>query len=309
MSGMKKKSLLRKMRNNILVLGAFILVVVFCTIVLRETLWSNTNQMGLALVENYTSSEESGIRTCEAILEISVNYIEQREKEDISITELREGLYPFMDGLNEVYGEENIQIYGKAFDASEIVSNDPKLGELSKYNFLEAGYYQEAVDAGGEVYISPVYIDYVTELPVITMCKVIPATGSYLAIDLKLSFFDLANENLLLPDDSSYYLVDENKNLLYYKSCWDYERDEFQELVNSYIESANCNNSSHVLENLTPMDGIVRNVYFHHLDNGWTGLLTIPRDKILSSSDTFYYICTVLIVLGAAVFLFQLVRE
>ena len=309
MSGMKKKSLLRKMRNNILVLGAFILVVVFCTIVLRETLWSNTNQMGLALVENYTSSEESGIRTCEAILEISVNYIEQREKEDISITELREGLYPFMDGLNEVYGEENIQIYGKAFDASEIVSNDPKLGELSKYNFLEAGYYQEAVDAGGEVYISPVYIDYVTELPVITMCKVIPATGSYLAIDLKLSFFDLANENLLLPDDSSYYLVDENKNLLYYKSCWDYERDEFQELVNSYIESANCNNSSHVLENLTPMDGIVRNVYFHHLDNGWTGLLTIPRDKILSGSDTFYYICTVLIVLGAAVFLFQLVRE
>ncbi len=130
MSGMKKKSLLRKMRNNILVLGAFILVVVFCTIVLRETLWSNTNQMGLALVENYTSSEESGIRTCEAILEISVNYIEQREKEDISITELREGLYPFMDGLNEVYGEENIQIYGKAFDASEIVSNDPRLTSI-----------------------------------------------------------------------------------------------------------------------------------------------------------------------------------
>lgn len=309
MSGIKKISLLRKMRNNILVLGAFILVVVFCTIILRETLWSNTNQMGLALVENYTSSEESGIRTCEAILEISVNYIEQREKEGISITELREGLYPFMDGLTEVYGEENIQIYGKAFGASEIVSNDPELEELSKYNFLEAGYYQEAIDAGGEVYISPVYIDYVTELPVITMCKVIPATGSYLAIDLKPSFFDLANENLVLPDDSSYYLVDENKNLLYYKSCWDYERDEFHELVNSYIDSANCNNSRHVLENLTPMDGIVRNVYFHHLDNGWTGLLTIPRDKILSGSDTFYYICAVLIMLGAAVFIFQLVRE
>lgn len=59
MSGMKKKSLLRKMRNNILVLGAFILVVVFCTIVLRETLWSNTNQMGLALVENYNNFSES----------------------------------------------------------------------------------------------------------------------------------------------------------------------------------------------------------------------------------------------------------
>ena len=85
MNGNRKISLLGKMRNNILVLSAFILVVVFCTVILRKTLWSNTNQMGLTLVENYTSSEESGIRTCEAILEISVNYIEQREKEDISI--------------------------------------------------------------------------------------------------------------------------------------------------------------------------------------------------------------------------------
>ncbi|MDE5938701.1 MAG: response regulator [Lachnospiraceae bacterium] len=308
MSKVKKTSLIRKMRNNILVLGSFILVVLFCTVILRQTLWSNTNQMGMALVENYTSSEESGIRTCEAILEISVNYIEQREKEDISIEELREGLYPFMDGLSKMYGEENIQIYGRAFNATEVVSNDPELEEIFKYNFLEAGYYQEAVAAGGEVYISPVYIDYMTELPVITLCKVIPATGSYLAMDLMPAFFDLANENLVLPEDSSYYLVDETGGLLYYKSCWDYEREEFQELVDSYMASAGGSNN-HVLANLTPMDGIVRNVYFHYLDNGWTGLLTIPKDKILSGYDTFYYICAVLIVLGVAVFFFQLVRE
>lgn len=308
MSGMKKMSLFRKMRNNILVLSAFILVVVFCTIILRETLWSNTNQMGLALVENCTSSEAGSIRTCEAILEISVNYIEQREKEDISIEELREGLYPFMDGLTKVYGEENIQIYGKTFNATEIVSNDSELEEIYKYNFLEAGYYQEAVAAGGEVYISPAYTDYVTGLPVITLCKVVPSTGSYLAIDLMPSFFELANENLILPDNSSYYLVDEKGELLYYQSCWDYERDKFQELVDSYIASAS-GSSNQVLENLTPMDGIVRNVYFHHMDNGWTGILTIPRDQILSGSDTFYYICAILIVLGFAVFIFQIIRE
>lgn len=185
----KEKLLIRKMRNNILVLSAFILVVVFCTIILRRTLWSNTNQMGLSLVENCTSSEKSGIHACEVVLEIGVNYIEQREKEDITIEELREGLYPFMDGLIDTYGEENIQIHGKTFNATEIVSNDPELKKLAKYNFLEAGYYQEAVAAGGDIYISPVYTDYASGLPVITLCKVVPATGSYLAIDLKPSFF------------------------------------------------------------------------------------------------------------------------
>lgn len=310
MNRYKNMSLMRKMRNNILVLGVFILVIVFCTIILRRTLSSNTNQMGLSLVENCTASEQSGINACEVVLEIGANYIEQREQENISIGELREGLYPFMDGLIDTYGEENIQIYGKTFNATEIVSNDPELRELAKYNFLEAGYYQEAVAAEGEIYISPIYTDYATGLPVITLCKVVPATGSYLAIDLKPSFFELMNEKLVLPEDSSYYLVDEQGTLVYYKSCWDYDSEKFQELVDSYIESTGYNgNNSRVLENLTPMDGIVRNVYFHHMDNGWTGILTIPRDQILSGSDTFYYICAVLIVLGFAVFAFQLVRE
>lgn len=306
----KKMSLIRKMRNNILVLSAFILVVVFCTIILRRNLWSNTNQMGLSLVENCTASEQSGINACEVVLEIGTNYIEQREQEDISIEELREGLYPFMDGLIDTYGEENIQIYGKTFHATEIVSNDPELRELAKYNFLEAGYYQEAVAADGEIYISPVYTDYATGLPVITLCKVVPATGSYLAIDLKPSFFESMNEKLVLPEDSSYYLVDEQGILVYYKSCWNYDGEKFQELVDSYIESAGQNgNNSQVLENLIPMDGIVRNVYFHHMDNGWTGILTIPKNQILSGSDTFYYICAVLIIVGIAVFVFQLFRE
>lgn len=310
MNEKKEKLIIRKMRNNILVLIAFIFVVLFCAIVLRRTLSSNTNQMGLSLVENCTSSEKSGIHACEIVLEIGVNYIEQREKEDISIEELREGLYPFMDGLIDTYGDENIQIYGKILNTTEIVSNDPALKELTKYNFMEAGYYQEAVAAGGEIYISPVYTDYATGLPVITLCKVVPATGSYLAIDLKPSFFEHVNEKLVLPEDSSYYLVDEQRTLLYYKSCWNYDKETFQELVDSYIESAdNEGGISQVLENLEPMDGIVRNVYFHRMDNGWTGILTIPRDQILSGSDTFYYITAVLIAMGIAVFVFQFVRE
>lgn len=310
MNSNKEKSLIKKLRNNILVLGAFILVVVFCTIILRRTLSSNTNQMGLSLVENCTASEQSGIHACEVILEIGVNYIEQREQEDITIQELREGLYPFMDGLIDTYGEENIQIYGKTFNATEIVSNNPELMELAKYNFLEAGYYQKAAAAGGEIYISPVYTDYMTGLPVITLCKVVPATGSYLAIDLKPSFFELMNEKLVLPKDSSYYLVDEQGVLVYYKSCWDYDSEKFQELVDNYIESADYNGgNSQVLENLMPMDGIVRNVYFYHMDNGWTGILTIPKDQILSGSDTFYYICVLLIMVGFAVFVFQIFRE
>ncbi len=305
----KKIRLLRKMRNSIIVLSAFILLIALCTSILQKTLWDNTNQMGLTLVENYTSAEESNIRTCEAVLDICVNYIEEREKEDISIEELREGLYPFMRGLTEMYGSENIQIYGKTFNVTGILSSDPVISALGDYDVTGRDYYQRAVEAPGEIYISPVYTDAVTELPIVTMCKVVPETGSFLAIDLLPGFFELANEELALPQNASYYLVGSKGSLIFYRSCWDYQYEEFQDLVDNYIEDANCNKKNHVLENITPSDGIVRNVYFHHMDNGWTGILTIPRDEILSGTDTFQRISIMLILLGVAVFVFQVFRE
>jgi len=305
----KKIQLLGKMRNNIIVFCAFILIVLLCTFILRNTLWDNTNQMGLTLVENYTSSQESNILTCEAILNICVNYIEEREKEDVSIEELRKGLYPFMRGLTDIYGSDNIQVYGKTFNSAEILSNDPVIEAMKDYDFTDKDYYRGALKAAGDIYISPAYTDAATGLSVVTMCKVVPETGSFFAIDLKPNCFEKNNEDLVLPQNASFYLVGSEGSLLYYKSCWNYQRDEFQALVDSYVEDAQCNKKNHVLENITPKDGIVRNVYFHHMDNGWTGILTIPRDEILSGTDTFRNICAVLILLGVAVFLFQTDRE
>lgn len=305
----KKILLLKKMRNNIIVLSAFILIVVLCTFILRNTLWDNTNQMGLTLVENYTSSEESNVRTCDAVLRICVNYLEEREKEGISIEELRKGLYPFIRGLTDLYGSENIRVYGKTFNATEVLSNDPEAEIMNDYDFADTIYYQGALAARGETYISPVYMDTTTGVPVVTMCRVVPETGSFLAIDIKPGCFELYNEDLELPRDASYYLVDSEGTLLYYKSCWNYGHDEFQVLVDNYIEDAECNNKNHVLENIAPVDNIVRNVYFHHMDNGWTGILTISKDEILSGTDTFQTISIVLVLLGIAVFVFQAFRE
>lgn len=215
----KKIQLFRKMRNNIIVLSCFVLIVGLCTFILRKTLWENTNQMGLTLVENYTSSEESNIRTCEAILDICVNYIGEREKEDISIEELRQGLYPFMSGLTDMYGSENIRIYGRVFDATEILSDDPEVENAGDHDVTDMEYYQGAVAAAGETYISAVYTDFLTGLPIVTMCKVVPETGSFMAIDIKPGCFDKNNEDLVLPQNASYYLVGRKNSLLYYQSC------------------------------------------------------------------------------------------
>lgn len=309
MSKNKKRQLIKKMRNNIVILAMFILVIVCCTDVLHKSLMENTNKMGLTLVENYCSAEESNMRTCEAILTISLNYIAEREKESISLEELKEGLYPFMNGLTAMYGVNNIQIYGKAMGGTEVVSNIPKIEAMSDYNVYETDYYQGAMEAEGEIYLSPAYTDIITGLPVVTMCKAIPDTGSFLAIDMMFSCFELNNVNLILPKDASYYLIDREGTLLYYKTSMEHKYEEYQELVNNFMENARHDKENQLLENISTFDGVIRNVYFHHMDNGWTAILTIPEREILSGIDTFNYIGFGLILLGIALVIFQAIRD
>jgi signal transduction histidine kinase/DNA-binding response OmpR family regulator len=292
-----------------IVLVMFILVIMLCTNILRNSLMDNTNKMGLSLVENYSTSEESNMRACESILTLSVNYIEEREQDGVSLKELKEGLYPFMNGLTELYGPENIQVYGKALDDDHFISNIPEIEDMEDYDVTDTDYYQGAAAADGGIYISPAYVDVVTGQNVITMCKTVPSTGSFLAIDMMFSYFELNNENLTLPANASYYLIDKEGTLLYFKAATDHTYDEFQVLVDGFMEQSNLAKGSQVLENVIAMDGHARNVYFHQMTNGWTAILTIPESEIFTGLDTFNYISIMVALLGLALIIFQAVRE
>lgn len=309
MNESKKKQLLKKMRNHLVILVMFVSVIVLCTNILRDSLMENTNRMGLALVENYSSSEEGNMRACESILTISVNYIEEREKDDISIEELKEGLYPFMNGLLELYGPDQIQIYGRAMGSMKIISNIPEVEARMDYRFEDMDYYQGAMAAEGEIYLSPAYVDALTGFPVVTMCKAVPSTGSFMAIDMRFSCFEQNNKNLSLPQNASYYLIGREGTLLYYKTSRDYPYEECQRWVDRFLENVDLKKDDQILNDITSMDGMVRNVYFHHMDNGWTAILTIPEEEILAGADNFYYISCALILLGAALVIFQTVQD
>lgn len=303
-----RKSWARKLWGNIIVLAAFLLVLVSCTYILQHILWDNTNEMGMLLVKNYSSTEAQSVKTCETVLNNCVNYIAEREAEGGSPEELREGLRPFMESLANIYGEDQVQMYGR-ISGGVPVSNVPEIEALTGYDLTDADWYQGAAEANGEIYISPAYTDTVTGLPVVTICRLIPETGSFFAIDMKPACFEMNSQDIELPDVASYFLVDEDGNLLYYLSSWDYEAEEFQELVDGYQENALCEMENHISENVMGADGIVRNVFFHHMDNGWTGILTIPKDEILSGTNQFRHVSYVLAGFSVVLIPFQIFWE
>lgn len=62
--------------------------------------------------------------------------------------------------------------------------------------------------------------------------------------------------------------MDPEGALLYYQSSWSSGREELQTVVDGYRETAECNELNHVSENIRGPDGILRNVFFHHMANG-----------------------------------------
>ena len=299
--------MLKQMRNKMIVLAMFVCVIVLCANILRRSLRENTNKMGLTLAENYSLEEESNVRICESVLTISVNYLEECEQEGVTLEEVKERLYPFMNGLTELYGKDHVQIYGGAMGGREIISNHPMIEAMKDYSFFDTEYYQGALEAEGEIYLSPAYTDAVTGLPVVTMCKVVPSTGSFLAIDMMFSCFELNNVNLTLPKDASYYLIGKQGTLLYYKTSGQYSYEKYQQLVDDVMEHANREKKNQVLENVKDANGAYRNVYFHHMNNGWTAILTIPKDEIFFGLNQFHYICLVLTMIGIMLIVFQAV--
>lgn len=304
----KKNLLLRKILSNIIILVVFILVIIFCTNMLRSILWKNTNEMGLSLVKNYSSKDEQDLNICMTVLNICTNYVAECEKEDVITDNIIDGLYPFIDGLSSVYGN-NIKVYGKIAGGTEFIPGIQGHKSTPDYDFTDTKWYKEAAKANGEIYISPVYKDKETGLFLVTMCKFIPGTESFIAINIKPSCFETGHSNNVLPKQACYYLADTEGNLVYYISSWDYGRKKSQELVDSYKESALCETANHVLENVMTPDGMIHNIFFHHMDNGWTGILTIPKDEILSGSETFRNISFLLAGFGVILVIFQTIKE
>ncbi len=309
MTKAKKREIIRRMRINILILIGFASVILCCMGIMRKTVQDNTTVMGNNLVENYSSIEAGKMNTFEAILSLSMTYVEEREAEGISIEELRAGLYPYMNGLIEMFGQENVQVYGKALGGTEIVSNDPEIEAMIDYAVAETEYYQGALAANGDVYVSSVYVDVVTGLPVVTLAKMVPATKSFLCLDIRFSSFQLGNAGVSLPTGSTYLLCDSEGNLLYYdapgKPSYEEMHDVAANLYHELKEQPDTGGMRYVSE----WDGEKRNAYHHFLENGWMAILSIPENEVMSGIDTFNHIGAALMAIGVVVVLVLAARE
>lgn len=266
--------------NNLL--NIFILVVVLVTIVLsillvRQKLLQNTQELGMSLAKSYASEEELYISSFRDMLNLGVQYVDELyvsgDTEDI-----QSWLQDYFEKISTVLGSNVADPY--AVIDGEIVAANPWEGD-EDYEYENTMWYQQAMEADGEIIFTDVYRDAITGQLIVTLAQQLKKDGDVLVMDLYPDNFQEKNTRKELPAECSFYLCDAQGNMINAIVPWDISKEELESNMEYLLEGIRDGSLLSYDAYFKDYKGEKRGAYYHEMSNGWMVILTIPFDSVL----------------------------
>ena len=283
-------------------LSIAVLAVVAATLLMavglvRIKLLENTQEMGMALAHSYGVEVEQNISMMGKYAQLASSYVDELLTDGEADQEIQEWLSGYFAKLTQMMGAGLVDPY--AVINGRIVAANPWEGDAT-YSYEDALWYQQALAAQGELVYGEVYTDVITGQRVFTLSVALTNPGDVFAMDVYIQNSSLYGMATHLPQDSSYYLCDQEGGLIYASTGWDVNQEDLQGYA--YDLMKRIMDGSLLASDATFQDpeGVNRGAYYYHLDNGWTAILTIPIHSILLGDQNV----VILLLSGGAVVLF-----
>ena len=280
------------------VLLAFVAALLVLTVILvRVKLLQNAQSLGMALAKSYAVEEENHLRAMEAHLAMASHYVNEIEDGGGSPGQIREWLSGYFSKMTDIVGESIVDFY--AVIDGQIVAANPWEGDET-FDYRLADWYNQAVEAEGEAVCGPSYLDAVTGQRIITFSQALERGGNVLAMDVYIQNPALHLTAQDMPEELSYYLCDQNGNLVYSAVRWNVGQDEFQRYAGNLLAGIADGSLLAYDASFEDPDGYERGVYYYQMSNGWTAILTLPMSAILMGEEN----ATVFLVAGVGLVLY-----
>ena len=295
--------IVRKFRriSHIVLNGVLLFAVaglLFITVSLvRTKLLENAQSLGMSLVMSYAVEEEMTLSSLETNLLIASQYVDEILAEGGSREDIQSWILSYFNKLTDAIGADFVDVY--AVVDGEIVAANPWEGD-DTYHYEETDWYLQATEAGGEIVCGDVSVDAVTGQSVFTLSKEMSRSGDVFAMDVYIQNPLLHNSSNSLPEDCSYYLCDQNGNLLYSVMKWDHPAEQIQSYADFLLAGIEDGSLIAYDASFQDMDGVSRGVYYYRMANGWTVMMTIPISSILMGEEN----TLIFVVAGVALLLF-----
>lgn len=281
----------------------FLLISVASLNMVKNKIWDNSQVMGETIAIHFADKEAASIKLQEILLRGAAGSLEQLLASGHYDRQLIERtLVDYTQNMNAAADIGRMDMC--AIVDGEIISTSPVYGNMQPGQLQ---WYREALAKDGKVVYTNLYRVAKDDTRVLTMAVKLKNTSDVLAVSLhpqSLSELLAANG---LPENSFYYLCDENGAILYAISDRQKSIGELQPYADHVLRE--IKNGEHVSKSsvLYDYDGNRRGVYYKQFDNGWISIITIPYEYLMRDYQDliYWYIITltIFIIFGLVMYI------
>ncbi|HIV18618.1 MAG TPA: response regulator [Candidatus Merdivicinus intestinigallinarum] len=300
------KQILRRIRFNIIALLIFFVIAVLGLHLLQNRLLQNAQALGVTLARSCSIEEGNNVTVYETLMRIGTQYIDKQLESNPDTEDIQRFLQTFYNNLSETVGSNVIDPY--AVVDGKIIAANPWEGDET-FDVSQAGWYQQAMEADGEIIFTDAYMDSIYNKPVITIAQKFANFEGVLAFDIFPENFRLTSHSVGMPENSSYYLCDQKGTLLYYQTDLDKGYDEIQEYIETILPGIRTGELYAYDSYVQDFEGNRRGVYYWQMENGWVSIITVPYRTILSGLRQLTWIFSLAFAFFLAVLIFMVWKD
>ena len=283
---------------SILLLIVFVLLLSLSISLVRTKLLQNTQDLGMSLAQSYGAEEEMHIASFRNFLNLGAQYVEELSQEEENSQAIQNWLSSYFSKLTVLLGGHVVDPY--AVINGQIIAANPWSGD-EEHDYQSSGWYQQALNAQGEIIFTDVYIDTITGEPVITASKRLGNGNDVLAMDIYPLSFHENHSSMTLPENCSLYVCDSSGTAIYSVNQWNLSQQALQSYTDFLIEGIRDGSLFAYDASVTDPQGVKRGVYYYQMSNGWLVILTVPLESVLigDRNMTIYALVAMAILLFA----------
>jgi signal transduction histidine kinase/CheY-like chemotaxis protein len=309
MGEIKKAELVRSVKKNIVIFVLFMLIMIIGVILMRRQLLENAKESGILLMDNYSNNEEDILNTYKNLLKLSTRYVDEMEQKGVPLEEIKQGLYPYLDGFDDLYSGDALRVIGIVDGVTISNNTEYEDMDISPEDYQEKEWYKGAIASDGEIYVSDAYTDQITGKTIVTLSQKAQHCDSVILFDLFFDDYHTGKDELELPENAAYYLCDGNGTVLYFtENVYDTYEDA-QEFVDNMLPVFGDESIHGYIDKYTDAKGCVRSAYRHIMPSGWNIIMTVPQNNAVEGMTTLYTVMGIMLLCGVIIIIYMIMRD
>lgn len=298
-----------KKRYNLII---SILLMIVCFITSSVLIFLSTNRfldnaqvMGERIAENLANIEEIYISKYDTLFTAIEMEIEEQRENNVNSSVIVKNISDVFSRFEKVLSIDKIEmkivIDGKIYNSN---------GEVLNENYKESQWYNDVIEANGNLVYTDAYIDEDTGEDVISIAKQNIKTQDIMVIDIMTD--KIANWPTVdnMPENSRYYICDSTSKILHKNinelNIDDEKNQEYVTRVFNEIKAGEHEKANSFVRSIT---GEKRGVYYAESSNGWTFIVTVPYKYLLGGMEEIITAYVVSIVLFMILTIYLVLNE